>query len=295
MSWRLGVGPSLFRAAPLEVREQPLDLRGRDPGGDEAVDEPLGVRVARRIKNRIKEVTGLTASAGVAPNKLVAKIASGYRKPDGLTVVPPERVDSFLRDLPVDVLWGVGPKTAARLEAVGIKTVADLRRPVADLRPILGSSVEWLVPMAHGVDDRPVSTHHERKSVGSENTFDQDLTDAEEIRAAVATLARDLAEWLARKARVVRTVTLKVRYRDFQTITRSDTRRPATRDAEALASRAVALLERTEAGPRPVRLLGVSYHGFGDGDDADDEPVAVEGGPRVARGQLLLPFGVPAG
>jgi DNA polymerase-4 len=248
---------------------------------ENAWNEPLGRNVALRIKERIREETRLTASAGVAPNKLLAKIASGFRKPDGLTVVPPERALAFLRDLPVDVIWGVGPKTAAKLAAFGITKVKDLREAQGDvLRTVVGNWAESLVELAHGIDERPVVAHHERKSVGSENTFEQDLTDLAEIRAEIDRLARGLAEWLEEREGSVRTVTIKVRYSNFETITRSDTRRPATRSADEIAARARALLDRTEAGTRPVRLLGVSLHGF------EDE----SGVPTAAGAQLLLPF-----
>src|SRR5829696_4033155 len=124
---------------------------------ENAFNEPLGVNVARRIKERIKEVTGLTASAGVAPNKFLAKIASGWRKPDGLTVVAPERIESFLQGLPVDALWGVGPVTAARLREHGIDKLTDVRAQSADdLERIVGSLAPWLIDLAYGRDDRAV-------------------------------------------------------------------------------------------------------------------------------------------
>src|SRR6186997_1851939 len=129
---------------------------------ENSFNEPLGVTVARRIKERFKEVTSLTASAGVAPNKFLAKIASGWRKPDGLTVVAPERIESFLQGLPVDALWGVGPVTAARLRGVGIEKLIDVRaRTLDELRAIVGSSAEWLRDLANGQDPRPVEPHRE--------------------------------------------------------------------------------------------------------------------------------------
>jgi DNA polymerase-4 len=241
----------------------------------------LGRDVARKIKDRIKEVTGLTASAGVAPNKLLAKIASGWKKPDGLTVIAPARVERFLRGLDVGTLWGVGPKTEARLAAIGVKKVTDLRTvSFRLLKKTVGSFAEALVAMAHGEDERPVSPHRARRSVGSESTYLEDLSDIERIRSEVETFARDLAKWLGEHDRDARTVTLKVRYADFETITRRDTRDPPTRSKEALAARAVALLARTEAGSRPIRLLGVSLHDLEPKEDEVED----------TRGQLLLPF-----
>src|SRR6187402_3128948 len=139
--------------------------------------EPLGMTVARKIKAAIKEGTGLTASAGVAPNKFLAKIASAWRKPDGLTVIAPERMEDFLRKLPVDALWGVGPVTAARLREHGIARLVDVRTAQPDvLRAAVGSMTEWLQQLAHGIDDREVEPNRETKSSGSENTYSQDLT-----------------------------------------------------------------------------------------------------------------------
>ena len=239
---------------PLSLDEAYLDVT------ENAWGEPLGRTVAQRLKAAIRDATGLTASAGVAPNKFLAKIASAWQKPDGLTVIAPARVERFLRDLPVDALWGVGPVTAARLRERGIERLPDVRAASpAVLREAVGSAADWLRRLADGEDDRPVVPHYEPKSSGSENTFAADLTDLHEIRAAVDGMARGAAAWLERRALLCRTVTIKVRYSDFTTITRSDSR-PPTRDADDLAARAVALLARTEAGTRPVRLLGASVH-----------------------------------
>ena len=214
--------------------------------------------VARRIKDQIREQTGLTASAGVAPNKFLAKIASGWQKPDGLTVIAPERVEQFLQGLPVDALWGVGPVTARKLRARGIEKLVDVRNAdAALLEAAVGSLAGWLRQLAFGVDDRLVVSDHEPKSSGSENTFAADLTSLDDIRGHIADMARDAAGWLLRRELYARTVTIKVRYDDFTTITRSHSDRP-TRDEESIVRRAVALLEKTEAGRRPVRLLGAS-------------------------------------
>jgi len=218
------------------------------------------MNVARRLKEQIRATTGLTASAGVAPNKFLAKIASGGKKPDGLTVVAPERVESFLQGLPVDALWGVGPVTAQKLRAHGIDKLIDVRAANPDLlREAVGSLADWLQQLARGEDDRVVVAEHEPKSSGSENTFAHDLTDIGDIRDEVGAMARDAAAWLLKRALYARTVTIKVRYHDFTTITRSHTEDP-TRDEENIVRRAIGLLERTDAGAQPVRLLGVSVH-----------------------------------
>ena len=244
---------------PLSLDEAYLDVT------ENAWGEPLGRRVAERLKARIRESTSLTASAGVAPNKFLAKVASSWQKPDGLTVIAPARVESFLQRLPVDALWGVGPVTAKKLHDHGIQRLVDVRTmPEARLRALVGNLAPWLRQLAEGVDERPVEPNRPRKSVGSENTFAADLTDPAAIRKAVEEIARDVAGWLERTSKCARTVTLKVRYDDFTTVTRSHTALPSTRCAEAIVERALALLARTDAGVRPVRLLGVSLHNIDD-------------------------------
>jgi DNA polymerase-4 len=242
---------------PLSLDEAYLDVT------ENAWGETLGMTVARRLKEAIRAATGLTASAGVAPNKFLAKIASGWQKPDGLTVIAPERVETFLQGLTVDALWGVGPVTARKLRARGIEKLVDVRTASADaLRETVGSLADWLQQLARGVDDRPVVSEHDPKSSGSENTFAQDLTNIDEIRNEIRGMACDAAAWLVRHELYARTVTIKVRYNDFTTITRSHTELP-TRDTDNIVHRAVQLLDRTEAGTRAVRLLGVSVHNLG--------------------------------
>ena len=244
---------------PLSLDEAYLDVT------ENAWGEPLGKAVAQRLKAEIRAATGLTASAGVAPNKFLAKIASAWKKPDGLTVIAPARVEHFLQQLPVDALWGVGPVTAARLRERGIDKLVDVRAVDESLlREAVGSSAEWLRQLADGIDDRQVEPNRETKSSGSENTYSQDLTDILEIRQEIDGMARDAAGWLQRTELLCRTVTIKVRYSDFTTITRSHSRTPATRDPEDIAQRAVKLLDRTDAAVRPVRLLGVSVHNLED-------------------------------
>ena len=270
----------LFRSVtplvePLSLDEAYLDVTENVWG------ETLGMTVARRLKDEIRANTGLTASAGVAPNKFLAKIASGWHKPDGLTVIAPERVEPFLRSLPVDALWGVGPVTARKLRKRGIEKLIDVRSVDPErLREAVGSLAEWLRKLSHGIDDRPVVSEHETKSSGSENTFARDLTNLEEIQEEVAEMARGTASWLTKRQLFARTVTIKVRYSDFTTITRSHTE-TATRDESSLVRRAVALLDKTEAGHRPVRLLGVSVHNL---CDLVEPPV-----PRKVHA-MTLPF-----
>jgi len=255
---------------PLSLDEAYLDVT------ENAWGEALGTTVAKRLKARIREDTRLTASAGVAPNKFLAKIASGWQKPDGLTVIGPSRVESFLQQLDVDALWGVGPVTAGKLRARGITRLVDVR--TADpllLRETVGSLADWLRQLANGVDDRPVVPNREVKSSGSENTFAEDLTDLDTIREEISEMAIRTVSWLKRRQLLARTVTIKVRYSDFTTITRSHTA-PATSDQRALSERAVRLLDKTEAGSRAVRLLGVSLHNLSDETAADPERLPLE-------------------
>jgi DNA polymerase IV len=239
---------------PLSLDEAYLDVT------ENSWNEPLAMTVAKRLKERIRVETGLTASAGVAPNKFLAKIASGWKKPDGLTVIAPDRVEAFLQRLPVDALWGVGPVTAKKLRARGIDRLVDVRT-IEDqvLRDAVGSMADWIRQLATGIDDRPVVAHRDTKSSGSETTYPEDLTDLETIRREIVEMAAQAINWLERKNLLARTVTIKVRYSDFTTVTRSHTAGP-TRAAIVLSDRALMLLDRTAAGQRPVRLLGVSVH-----------------------------------
>jgi len=239
---------------PLSLDEAYLDVT------DNLWGEPLATTVAKRLKRAILEQTGLTASAGVAPNKFLAKIASGWQKPDGLTVISPARVEGFLQQLPVEALWGVGPVTAKKLRALGIEKLVDVREADEQrLRKTVGSLADWLKRLSRGDDPREVRPDRPWKSISAETTYPEDLERIAEMRAEVERLARRVAGSLEKKQLLARTVTLKLRYADFTTVTRSHTAAP-TRAPADFARRAAALLERTEAARRPVRLLGVGAH-----------------------------------
>jgi DNA polymerase-4 len=247
---------------PLSLDEAYLDVTENLWG------EPLAVNVAKRLKQRIRDELSLTASAGVAPNKFLAKIASGWQKPDGLTVIAPERVERFLQKLPVEALWGVGPVTAGKLRAIGIERLVQVREADPELlQRTVGNLADWLARLAQGDDPRPVRPDRPWKSRSAETTYAEDLEALPEMRAEIERLARRVAAMLEKNNLRARTVTIKVRYPDFTTVTRSHTADAPSRDAGEIASRALALLERTEAGRRPVRLLGVGAHELaGDGD-----------------------------
>jgi DNA polymerase IV len=215
--------------------------------------------VAREIRRRVREERGLTVSVGVGPNRLIAKIASDFDKPDGLTVVPPAKVQVFLDPLPVRRLHGVGPATEKALAEMKVHTVAELRAvPLEDLTARFGKHGRILYEFSRGIDDRPVETHSERKSLGTENTYAEDLTDLAKMEEEVERMAGEVAEALARSGLAGCTVTLKLRYSDFTTLTRSRTFPVPVYDRAAIADCAKDLLRRTAAPSRPVRLLGVT-------------------------------------
>ena len=241
---------------PISIDEAFLDL-----SGTEKLHSGSPARTLANLKKLIQEKFQITVSIGLSHNKFLAKIASAWKKPDGLTVVPDERVERFLQGLPVNALWGVGPVTARKLRAHGIMKLTDIRKvDESELKKLVGSQANWLRQLSFGKDDRPVIPNRIAKSSGSEHTFPEDLLDVERIRTEIDRIARRAAGWLERRTLGARTVTIKVRYSDFTTVTRSNTQTPADRNPESISTRALSLLERTEAGSRPVRLLGVSVH-----------------------------------
>jgi DNA polymerase-4 len=271
---------AIFRALtplvePLSLDEAFLDVTEvvETRGGAEAL--------ARWLKGEVKQTTGLTISLGVGTNKSIAKIASDMDKPDGLVIVPPGEEAPFLRPLPVRTLWGIGPKTEAPLLAAGFRTVGDLAdADLQRLAAILGSRAEPVQAMARGVDDRPVEPERERKSVGSETTFAQDIADGPELRETMATLAGEVAHHLQRKGIRARTVSIKLRYADFTTITRQRTLPASTDDGEEMLRVATGLLDAVVTPDAKFRLIGVQASGLTNETDpqlglwqADEPPV----------------------
>ena len=221
---------------------------------------PLGsaTAIATEIRRRVADETGLTVSVGAASNKLVAKIASDYDKPDGLTVVPPAQVSHFLAPLPIRRLHGVGPRTEERLHTMGVRTISDLRSLSLDRLlarfGVWGRSL-WL--HSRGIDERPVRTERVRKSLSTERTFSEDLVDPSQMDGVLDEMSTEVASGLDRKEIAACTLTVKVRYPDFTTSTRSTTLPSPTAKAAHIASCAHSLIRRTEAARRSVRLLGV--------------------------------------
>jgi DNA polymerase-4 len=259
---------------PLSLDEAYLDVTANRARLASASD------TAREIRARILEATGLTASAGVSYNKLLAKLASDMRKPNGQYVIPPEMGAAFVASLPVERIPGVGPVTAAKMRSLGLVTGADLRdADAAWLAARFGKMGAAFHRMARGEDDRPVRPDRERKSAGSETTLSTDLTAPDEIATAVMMMAADVWAWRDKHAALARTVTVKLKYADFRIVTRSRTFAAPVTDRGAFEAACRELVGRLMPPERPVRLVGVSLHGF------LDAPEATASAP-----QLALPF-----
>lgn len=218
------------------------------------------ISIARRIKQRIFETTRLTASVGVASNKLVAKIASDLAKPDGLTVVEPDRIHEVLDPLPIRRLPGLGRKTGAKVEVRGIQTFAQLRAaPDSVLWPLFGRYTQRVRDRASGIDDRPVEPDREEKSISAEDTFERDVGDPRALHRALAQLADRACERMRKKELMARCIGIKIRRADFSTYTRRRVIAPPTHDGGTIAKVANELLTRwlTENPREKLRLLGV--------------------------------------
>jgi DNA polymerase-4 len=238
---------------PLSLDEAYLDVT------ENKLDEPIATTIAVWIKNRIKSETGLTASAGVAGGKFLAKIASDLRKPDGLFVIRPEKSQRFIDKLPIGKFHGIGRVTEQKMIGLGIKTGLDLRNtPLEEIIHHFGKSGLYYYDIAHGKDDRPVQPDHIRKSVGAENTFEEDMTSVADMEAELQRIALTVADRLRRIETKGRTITLKVRYHDFERSTRSYSLSRYVDEPDVLYHVARDLLPATDASTRPVRLLGIS-------------------------------------
>lgn len=210
------------------------------------------------IKTHIKKETGLTASAGLAPTKMAAKIASGLKKPDGLVEVEKEKLFNFLQPLDVDVLWGVGKKTKAILNQMGIWTISGIaKRSREELINAFGKNGEWFWEMSHGIDDSEVETEREIKSISNETTFERDTRNKELMMRELSNLCEEVSTRLREENFKCRTITLKIRLEGFQTHTRSVTIEEPTNFSEVLISRIRNLFEDLEINDRKIRLVGV--------------------------------------
>ena len=266
-----------------------------------------GRRIGLAIKDRIRERTGLTASVGVAANKLVAKIASDLDKPDGLVVVDPDRVNDVLDPLPVAVIPGIGKRTLERLDAIGVHTIAELRQaPDRDLEPVFGRFTRKTRERASGIDDRPVLASRSEKSISNEQTYDTDLCDRRDMERQLLRLTERTAGRLRKAALSAGTVLVKIRQSDFKTFTRQKRLKPPGNGTDQIYAAARELLAAWLNGnpDARIRLLGVGCSSlapaeqpdlFGDGDSAQatefdravDEIRDRFGSDSVARARTL--------
>ena len=230
--------------------------------------------IAREIKERIRRERGITASIGIAANKFLAKLASDLQKPDGLTLIPETGKAEFLRDLPVRKIHGVGTATEKVLNGAGIFTMGDLQRYPGDLRALVGSFSRQLANYALGIDERALELGDEIKSISSEETFERDTMDRVQLRKCLWAQAEDIAARLKRKRLLAQTIQVKIRYKNFQTLTRQLTMEDPTQEARAIYRLGCFLLGREKLVQKPLRLLGLGVSGL------------VEGEPR----QLKLPL-----
>jgi len=237
---------------PLSLDEAYLDVTSNKP------NIAIATEIAKAIKSEVFETTNLTCSAGVSINKFIAKIASGMNKPNGLTVIKPNRIDQFVAELPIEKFYGVGQATAGRLHALGIQTGADLRKfSEVELGKSFGKMGRYLYQVCRGIDERAVSADRIRKSVSVERTFEEDLTTDAEVMKILEFLIERLTNALRRSEVKGRTVQIKYRYPDFSTYTRSRSLSYFTDDLEIIHTMAKELFFQHAESSKGIRLLGI--------------------------------------
>ena len=288
-----------YRAVSAQIREifceytdlvEPLSL---DEAFLDVTENYMGLTsatlIAQEIKKKIYQRTGgLTASAGVSFNKFIAKVASDINKPDGITVITPDMADEFIDRLPIRKFFGVGKVTEEKMLNLGIKTGADLRKFEKDqLTQLFGKSGSYFFNIAHGNDDRPVEPNRIRKSIGKETTLIEDIDDTDQMVEILENIADRLANSLIKREAKGRTITLKIKYFDFQSVTRSITIDEPADSASVIMKYVRPLLSKTEAGTKKVRLLGIAISNFGDQE--------TNSGKVCKYRQLPLPFKFPNG
>lgn len=250
---------------PMSIDEAYLDFTEALKGSsfrdaDEALEAALPV--ARELKEAIRNERALTASIGVAANKFLAKIASDFQKPNGLTLIREREKVDFLRTMPVRAIHGVGKVTEQTLINAGIRTIGDLQNYQSDLRALVGSWAPQLKQLAFGEDDRPIEVDWDIKSISSEETFDVDTDDRAILRRCLKEQADDIARRLQRKRLEARTVQVKVRYRNFSTLTRQISLQDPITEAAQIYRLACYLLARDKLVTGPLRLLGTGVSGL---------------------------------
>ena len=242
---------------PLSIDEAFLDVSGQSHC------EGSASLMAEAIREEIRLLTGLTASAGVSYNKFLAKIASDMNKPDGMYIIRPEQGEGFVAQLPVGKFYGVGKATEAKMQRLGIHTGADLRsHSLSWLGARLGKSAEYYYSIARGIDHRPVRTHRKRKSLGAETTFQQDLQDPAAMLESLQQRLTKVVGQVQERQLLARTITVKVKFSDFTQVTRSHSVEHASQEESLFADYLLPLLQSTQSGQKSVRLLGVTLSGF---------------------------------
>ncbi len=238
---------------PLSLDEAYLDVT------ENKIGMPSATIIANQIRARILEETGLTASAGVSFNKFLAKIASDMNKPNGFTLITPDKAEELVAGLVIEKFHGIGKVTAAKMQSMGILTGADLReRSEEELVRHFGKTGRYYFRIARALDEREVQPHRIRKSIGSEHTFEVDLTEEEDMLEQLERLSKEVAQDLERLQATAKTVTVKIKYFDFTLNTRSKTYLSEFKSAEAIYTIARDLLRTPQLPQYPVRLLGVS-------------------------------------
>jgi DNA polymerase-4 len=255
---------------PLSLDEAYLDVT------EDLQNIPLARDIALQIRATIKAETGLNASAGISYNKFLAKLASDHRKPNGQYVITPEMGPAFVETLPVGKFHGIGPATTARMNSFGIFTGLDLRNQSFDfLQANFGKAGAFYYSISRGIDERQVRANRVRKSVGAETTFSQDLRTYDAMHEMLQPLIDKVWQHCASGGARGRTVTLKVKYADFELISRSRSNSDAIASRDELEKQTIDLLKKLMPSPKPVRLLGVSVSGFADDTEGSASQMAL--------------------
>lgn len=252
---------------PLSLDEAYLDVTTDKQGIGSAIE------IAKLIKQNIQTELKLTASAGVSVNKFIAKVASDMRKPNGLTFIGPSKVNAFIEKLPVEKFFGVGKVTAEKMRKLGLHTGADLKRLTeSELVSFFGKSGRFYYNIVRGLDERPVRTSRQRKSVGAEDTFSHNLTTLEEMQQELEKIAVVLYKRLKKSDFFGRTITLKIKYHDFRVITRSKSFADPVDHWETLIQTAQQLLVSANLAQQKIRLLGLSMSNAGEREEKNEQP-----------------------
>ena len=251
---------------PLSLDEAYLDVTTNKKGMASAT------QIAREIKDRIKMQTNLTASAGISVNKFLAKIASDVNKPDGLYVIPPSRVQSFIDSLTVDKFFGVGKITEKKMKLMGIHTGLDLKnKPELELVENFGKVGRYFFNIAHGIDDRPVVPDRERKSLGAEHTFAEDFNDRQLLLKKISVLAAEVDKRLQKSGKPGKTLTVKIKFADFTQITRSRTETYPIHGFDTINRIAGEIFAATFKEGMEIRLLGITISNFVQEEDPEEQ------------------------